>query len=264
MRNSILTKTAGLCCVLAVLSLSCGPKKRVVPSGGSEVRMSGKDRAAVLRHFGERQLQYTTFSGRAKSILTINGKERYDVTANVRILRDKAVWISVTALMGMEVARVLITPDSIKVINRLQAEYVREPFAYLYNFTGSDLGFSSLEQLLVGDVIDRLAGDDLEVWKGAGGYLLRRQVEDSQYAARLDTDYENNYTSIVSPVHGQQLEAFYSDYQPVGENSFPNKMEISVATPHFTLRSEMRYSRVAYDEAVEMPFSVPARFTEVQ
>lgn len=263
MRSNTLIRWAGCCFLLAML-FSCGPKKRVASSGGSEVKVSGAAKTAVVGHVAKQQLYYATFSGRAKSSLTINGKDHYDVTANIRIAHGEAIWISMTALMGIEVARVLVTPDSIKVINRLQSEYVRKPFVYLRNYTGSGLDFSSLERLLVGDVPEEAMADDLAVWKGADGYLLQNQVDDLQYAVRVGVDYQNNYTSITAPARGQQLEAFYADHQVIAGKPFPSRMEFLITAARLTLASEIRYSKVVYDEKVEMPFVVPSRYTEVQ
>jgi len=236
----------------------------MVSTEGSEKEVSGAAKTALMDHVTGQQLHYATFSGRAKSNLTVNGKQRYDVTANIRIVRDEAIWISVTALMGIEVARVFITPDSIKVINRLQSEYIEKPFTYLDNFTGGGLDFSSLERLLVGDVIGEITGDDLEIWQVADGYLLQRQMDDVRYEVGVGADYQNSHTTITAPARNQRLEAFYSDFQTDAGNSFPNQMEISIATPQLTLQSEMRYNRVAYDEKIELPFTVPSRYVEIQ
>lgn len=263
MRSNISIRWLGYSLVLTWLLLACGPKKRTI-SGGNETRISGTAKHMVMDQVARQQLHYTTFNGRAKSNLTINEKDRYDVTANVRIVHDEAIWISVTALMGVEVARVLITPDSIKVINRLTSEYVSEPFAYLRHFTGSGLDFKVLEQLLMGGVIDEIMGDDLEVWQGATGYTLQRQANDLQYVVRVGADYQNRYTSIAAPARGQHLEAYYADYGIAAGNSFPNQLEISIATPQLTLQSAMKYSKVVYNEKIELPFTVPSRYTEVQ
>lgn len=263
MQSSILTKAAGWGLVLVFL-LSCAPKKRIVSPGGSETRVSGTNKTAVLNQIAQQQLHYNTFSGRAKSSLTINEKERYDVTANVRIVRDEAIWVSVTALMGIEIARISITPDSIKIINRLQSEYVKKPIAYLHNFTGSGLDFLSLQQLLLGDAIGQVTGNEVEVWQNPNGYRLQKLSNDSHYVTQFDVDYRNNHTSIAEIVRGQQLEAFYSNYQIVAGNAFPHQVDISIVTPGLTLRSEMRYNRVVYDEKVDMPFSIPSRYSEIQ
>lgn len=256
MRNGTLIRWAG-CCLIGILLLSCSPKKRIVSSGNTETEVSGARKAAVLQRVAQQQLHYTTFSGRAKSNLIINDKERYDVTANVRIVHNEAIWISVTALMGIEVARVFITPDSIKIVNRLRSEYVEKPFAYLRDFAGDALDFSSLEQLLVGNLVNQMSGGDLEVWRGVGGYLLQTHADDLQYAVRVDTNYRNSRTSITAPAYGQLLEVFYSDYQTTVGNSFPNHVEISIVTPRVTLKSDMRYSKVAYNEKIELPFTAP-------
>lgn len=263
MRNSTLTRYAGCCLLLAAL-VSCGPKKRIVSPESSAKEVSRATKTAVMEQVMQQQLHYATFSGRAKSNLTIDGKQRYDATANIRIVHDEAIWISVTAFMGIEAVRVLITPDSIKIINRLQSEYIEKPFAYLHHFTGNGLDFSSLERLLVGDVIEQIMEDDVEVWQRADGYLLQKHTDGLQYAVRVDNDHQNSQTSITTPARSQQLEAFYSDYQTTGGNAFPNQMEISIVTPRLTLQSSMRYSKVVYDENIELPFAIPSRYMEVQ
>ena len=74
------------------------------------------------------QLNFNTFSGKAKTKLDINGSSN-DVTLNIRIQKGQKIWVSVTAIAGIEVARALITPDSILVINKLQGLYLRKPLA---------------------------------------------------------------------------------------------------------------------------------------
>lgn len=262
MRSNISIRAVGWHLVLA-LSLSCAPKKRIL-SDGDEVRISGVAKAAVLEAVDRQQLHYTTFSGRAKSNLTIN-KEQYDVTANVRIARNEAIWISVTALMGVEIARISITPDSIKIVNRLRSEYVEKPFAYLHNFTGNGLDFLSLQQLLQGELIGQATGNSTDVWQYARGYLLKKHMGGLDYAMQLDRQYRNSHTLVIdTTAQGQQLEAFYSNYQTIAGNTFPHQVDILIRAPGLTLRSEMRYSKVAYDEKIEMPFRIPPRYSEIQ
>ena len=262
MRSNTLSKGAVFCVALAV-SLSCVSKKRLAPTGGTEKRVSRTERLTILDRVDQHQLHYATFSGRAKSSIVIN-KDSYDVTANVRIEHSKAIWVSITALMGIEVGRVLITPDSIKIINRLRSEYTRKPFGYLHDFTSDELNFSSLQHLLVGNVIGKENEVDIEVWESDGGYLLRRQLDDLLYTAHLDTNYRMMRTSMDEAGRGQRLDAFYSDYRESAGYVFPHRVKISITALKLNLRSDMNYNRVVYDEAVEMPFSVPSRYKEIQ
>lgn len=262
MRSATLIRGSIFCVILAVL-FSCAPKKRLAPTKGMEKRVSRAERLNILSNIAQHQLHYVTFSGRAKSSIVIN-KDSYDVTANVRIEHSKAIWISITALMGIEVGRVLITPDSIKIINRLQSEYIQKPFEYLHNFTSDELDFSSLQHLLVGNVIGKENEEDTEVFKSDGGYLLRGDSNDLLYVAALDAGYRTMQTSMDESRRGQRLQAFYSDYRKAVGYDFPHHVKISITAQDLDLRSDMNYSRVVYNEEVEMPFSVPSRYKEIQ
>jgi len=249
--------------VLLAVTLSCAPKKRMVSTAGGERRVSRVERMDILDNISQRQLRFSTFSGRAKSSVTIN-KEYYDATANVRIERDKAIWISITALMGIEMGRLLITEDSVKIINRLRSEYTRKPFSYLSDLTGAALDFSTLQQLLVGNAIDQATGSDTEVWAVGDGYVLRSETPGLAYLVQLDTNYRTVRTLMEKQTQHQRMETNYMDYRESSGFTFPHLVSISLTADRLDLRSEMKYSKVSYNDALEMPFNIPPRYTESQ
>ncbi|RYG21494.1 MAG: DUF4292 domain-containing protein, partial [Chitinophagaceae bacterium] len=60
----------------------------------------------------------------------VNGNEN-NVTMLIRIEKDKKIWVSVTAIAGIEVARAVITPDSLLLRDNLNKTYARKPFSYI-------------------------------------------------------------------------------------------------------------------------------------
>ncbi|SKB48437.1 protein of unknown function [Parapedobacter luteus] len=262
MRNNILIKGA-VVLVLFITVLSCAPKKRLVTDGeGNERRLSDTERLDVMNSIIQNEPQFTTFSGRAKSRIVIN-KDNYDVTANVRMERGKAIWISVTALMGIEAGRMLITPDSVQIINRLKAEYLKKPFSYIHHFTNKALDFTNLQQLLAGHIIGQAVEGDTKVWAVDGGHILRGQTNELVYTIHVDAAYRMMSTLLDEAVHNQRLEVRYSAYQESGRMTSPYQLTISAVADGFNLQAEMSYSRVTYDEALAMPFSIPARYKEI-
>ena len=264
MQSNILIRWGGYGLVLWLLVLGCVARKPSAVPEGAGTRVPAAMRRTVINSVEAQRPQYTTFSGRARSNLAINGEKQYNVTANVRIVHGDSIWISVTALMGIEAARVLITPDSVNVINRLNSVYIRQPFSYLHRFTGGRLDFAALEQLLVGDVATPVAERGAGVSQVPAGYLLQRQTDGLHYTVQVDTNYRNLYTLIADSAHGQQLEAHYSGYRQAGGNTFPYQMEMTMTTPESELRAEVDYNRVVYDGKVSLPFRIPPRYTEIQ
>src|SRR5690606_17028532 len=110
------SRTILLVMVSVLVFTTCKTKRKMtIPSHDTPTQITAAN-AASIKTFEMTNLDFHTFSGRAKTKIEM-GKNVHDVTLNVRIERNKAIWLSVTAILGVEVARVLITPDSVKILN---------------------------------------------------------------------------------------------------------------------------------------------------
>lgn len=56
-----------------------------------------------------------------------NGASFNNLKGQMRMRNDSLIWLSVTATVGVEVARMKISTDSVWVINRLDKSYLAEP-----------------------------------------------------------------------------------------------------------------------------------------
>ncbi|MDG1188965.1 MAG: DUF4292 domain-containing protein, partial [Flavobacteriales bacterium] len=85
---------------------------------------------------------------------SIKGKADFDnrslpITAQLRMRKDSVIWMSMSALMGIEAARVHITPDSVKLINRLNATYFVGGIESLSEEYNLPFSFYELQDLLL-------------------------------------------------------------------------------------------------------------------
>ena len=78
-----------------------------------------------------------------------NGMAFDDLSGQLRIRRDSLVWLSVSATMGMEVARVKVSTDSVWVINRLEKTYLTEPLDSVAQHFGMPISLPWIETLLL-------------------------------------------------------------------------------------------------------------------
>lgn len=81
-----------------------------------------------------------------------SNKQNFDNTnVNIRMKKDSLIWISVTGV-GFEVARGLITPDSIVFMDKFHKQYfvfTYEQLSKKYNF---ELNFALLQSVIVGNL----------------------------------------------------------------------------------------------------------------
>lgn len=250
--------------VLLLVVAGCKPRRErgSVPVDGERF-VSRAEAGKIRRETEGARLDYTSFNGRAKSTFKLN-KDIHDVTTHVRIRKDEAIWISVTALLGMEVARVMITPDRVRIINRMQSVYVDQPFDYIHRFASEELDFQSVQDLLTGEVPESLVDGQTRVTAFENGYVFRGGHEDLAYELTLDPAHRASFARLEEGRAGQQLTAMYENRQEYAGRSFPQIFQLAMQAAKLDLQIDMAYNRVAFDEDVEMPFSIPPRFEEVR
>jgi hypothetical protein len=105
--------------------------------------------------------EFTNFSSlfiKANCSFTLDNTSE-DVDLKMRIIRDSLIWIHVDYL-SIDIARMLITPDSIKFINYRQKSYLAEPFDVISKMMNTELDLNLLQSALLGNSAEFFQEDD--------------------------------------------------------------------------------------------------------
>ena len=78
-----------------------------------------------------------------------NGMSFDDLSGQLRMRKDSLVWLSLTATMGIEVARIKVSSDSVWILNRLEKTYLAEPMKNVSEYLGIPLSLTLLQTLLL-------------------------------------------------------------------------------------------------------------------
>lgn len=113
-------------------------------------RLDFKNSKALTKYIKENELKYSWIYAKANVESLIDGKEEsFDI--KVRIKKDSAMLISIQYLLGIEVAKVLITKDSVKMVIYPKKQYFRGDFNYINEILHADLDFDLLQAVLFGN-----------------------------------------------------------------------------------------------------------------
>jgi len=246
---------------MLVLFASCKSKKTAVPkiAPGAKIAAAG----ASIRSFEMNNLDFHTFSGRAKAKLQWND-QAHDATLHVRVRRDQAIWLSVTAILGLEVARLLITPDSIRMLNKFQGEYMAKPFAYIHRYTSPAVDFGALQDLLLANVsANLLRTDNVQVASAEDEFIVVGQKGELAYQYRINAESRPFHFNVEEAGRDQRLETHYADFAKTDGYNFPRSMALDIRAEDLLLKAQLTYSRVTFNEQLDMPFMVPGRYKEI-
>lgn len=134
-----------LCSIAAVLGLlffSCVTERKVIKA---PLKDQGID--YLLNNTDSNTLKYEYFYGK----LYVNYKSKENSSSfsvNLRIKQDSIIWLSITPALGIEAARVVITKDSVKIINRLEKTYMIKDHSYFKDKLKFNLNYSIIQSLL--------------------------------------------------------------------------------------------------------------------
>lgn len=261
MKKNILNRGLLLIILAAAVLSGCKVKKvappapepaAVVPAGEEEIK-------ARLSDIAGSSLTFSTFQGKAKADLSI-GNNRNEVTMNIRIRKDEAIWVSVTALAGLEVARALITPDSLKIINRMENVYIRKPFNYVHEFTNDNIGFGTLQAILMGNAIPGFITDSVSVEFLGEDARLKAEIGSMTGKILVNKDNKVMVTDLADDPAGRALMVKYTDFKAVQQQLFPHTINMSSKANNKNISLNLEFSKVDLDLPADLPFRVPDRF----
>jgi hypothetical protein len=249
-----------ICCLLFLFS--CKAKKPLVIKKvvvDTTTVKTVDTRALKLNAIRTAQTFFNTFSGKARTKLDIDGNSN-DVTLNIRIKRDQKIWVSITAIAGIEVARALITPDSIMLINRLQDVYIRQPFSYVIQYAGSHVNYKTLESLLIGNVIPEVINENSAVQTVNAGTSLTGNLSGLAYKVTLGADLKAGQLNLDDQTAGQSMQVNNSAFIQLVNRVMPSQIDMASIVKSKKILVNLHYVKEDFDQPLDFPFSIPARY----
>lgn len=248
-------------CMTCILLLgACKSKKKIVTKeiGKGEAVLTGSS-TYFIGELRRKQVSFESLSARAKTMLILNDNKQ-DVTLSIRIKDSEAIWISVTAILGIEVARLLITPDSLKMIDRVNSTYIGKPFHELYKFSSSRLSFADLQSILVGNAISPALADSTTVRQTDSTFIFSGKTPEMTFALQTAVDFSTQINQLENPSRHQSLVINYSDYALFKQKNIPQRIKIKSEASAARLFVNMEYDRIEINNPVQMPFNVPDKY----
>mgnify|MGYP000335801962 CR=1 FL=1 len=238
-----------------------GPMPMEEPVSPPLLNADKKELIATLLPLWDRRIDYTTFKGKAKMHYEGSGQKQ-DFTANIRMAKDSVIWIHITAGMGIvNVARILITPDSFQLVNYLEKSVISMPIAEAQSFLPASVDFALLQSLLIGEVLSR-TGQPVDATDFGGTWSLN--IADAEAQQRI------NYNKVDSTMRSQQVilnnNGFagmiqYGNYSLVSSRKFAISRAININSNNELHYLDMNFNNASFDEELEFPFSIPNSYS---
>jgi hypothetical protein len=255
-------------------------KPPVKPPETVNQRLDFKTPKALSNYLKENEFKYNWLTSKfSADVITEDNKQSF--TVSVRAKKDSAMWLSVS-LLGIEGARMLITQDSVRFMDKLNNKYFVGDYQYLSKLLNIDVDFETMQSVLIGNSMEFYDEDEnLKSAKDSTYYLLST-IKKRKLKKALKDNLDNIATKelaqriwlhpLTFKVHKIVINDFpndrtftanYSDFQVVDSNYFPFKANFVIQTQKL-ITLDLDYSKVIHDKPQTMPFNIPAKYERIR
>jgi hypothetical protein len=217
----------------------------------------------MLKGIRKNNIDFNTFSGRMKLAIETENKSHNNLTATIRMKKDSIIWISVSAPIIDEVMRAVITPDSLKLYNRIEKQLYLKRMADAEELLGVPFDFKTLQDLLIGNPV-YLTDSVFGLVKTPS--VISFSCQNAKFVSLFNVfadDYSLQQSKVMdadsSSAVKRSCELTYGDYANVANRKFPTVRRIFVEEKTVT-KAALDFTRYDFDVPLSFPFSTPASY----
>lgn len=236
-----------------------------------------KDHQVLIQQLGDSAFRCEWMKA-GMSVRVEQGEKSTSFNANLRMKSDSIIWISISPALGIEVVRVSLTKDTIRMLDRLNNEYALKDFNYLNNLFDVSVNYQVLQAILTANYFPYMdekklksayVDDPFYILSTLNRRKLKRSLEEKDPNKRIIQDIwmdpgnaKIHRMKIEDNKTQREIEIVYSDYREVESKYFPYKTVIHIRGDK-PVKMEINYSKVSINAPQEFPFSIPAKYTRV-
>lgn len=275
-------------CILIMLffMLSCKTKKQIqqpttviTEDTSGRCRLSFKTAKSLSKHLKENELKYNWLYAKADVEVNIDGED-HKLDIRVKARKDSAIWISIQAVGLIDIAKLLITRDTVKMVVYVKKQYFKGDFNYINQLLNADLDFDLIQAALIGNSAD-FDDDDAKmkpvIDREKCHYLLstERKRKLRRITSGQDSLKRSLQTMRLNPVN---FKIINNDFEDVSTNrSFHAQYDKflasdSVFAPHnvnIEIKAEKKielkisYVRIEINEPQKLTLNIPKNYDPI-
>lgn len=256
---------------LVMLMTACGTAKKATvtnPTGNTTQQTTVQTQTTahydeIIATLGTWQTMQTGGS------LTIDVGSSFSSGVQVRMVRDEAIFISLRPMLGIEVGRLLITADSIYVIDKVHKRYAAEKVSLLT--AGLPITVSTVQDMFLGrpfiigqGTLNQANKEKATLTNDGAVSVLTPNDKYKGYSYVFTFNKSHNITSLNITPASASTSAYQVRYSNVKKTTAGNiahtfRANGTVGKKRLTL--ELNYNNIEWNGSVKIDHSLPSSYS---
>ncbi|MDT8393873.1 MAG: DUF4292 domain-containing protein [Bacteroidales bacterium] len=258
--------------ILLALLFGCSTRRQLMKEPLKEAKS-----IYLMEELAKNELQFDWFSAKF-SIDYIYDKKLTEFKGQIRIRKDSIIWLSFSPALGIEMARIKITNDSVFYMNRISKSYLAGDYRFISNFLKTNIDFNILQSIIIGNDFNFYEKTKFKASVDKHEYKLTtsERYKLKKFMKQDETDVKAFYQDIwLNPDNfkitrvtmkeitaNKKLDAYYSDFGDYEGQLFPYDILFEISADE-TIIVKINYSRIRIDHPYSFPFTIPEKYERI-
>ena len=275
MKTTNIIKIAVL--AMPLILASCGSKKKVVEQQAAEkavktVTTTGAS-MEFLKNVNENVQSSRFFTSKVKFTVEV-GDQNITLTGNLRMKRDDVIRMQLMAFGFVEAARLEFTKDYVLIMDRINKQYIMQPYVQVDFLRNSGINFYTLQALFWNELFQpgkiKVTDDALKNYTTeAGEEDIVISMENSKMSYRWLAEAATARVKMANIMYidkfrgNYQLNWDYEDFKVSNRKYFPMEHNVTFNTPDKEVKLGMVLNYMEADENWETRTEVSSKYRQV-
>lgn len=202
--------------------------------------------------------------------LQINyGGQQLSANGSLHIVRDSAIVVSVQPLLGLELYRLEMDRQEVRLIDKMNKRYCRLSYKEVMQQTGlgieyEDIEAALLQRLFVAGQADTEYLKDIRTIEEGEHYIAGFTEGRLTYRGMIDKNSLRLTENIIGMAEkGDFTTLRYSDMMQIGEVSFPMSIGIAYESAEMSAIAELQLQKVKLNEGADVKMLSVERYSSI-
>jgi hypothetical protein len=221
---------------------------------------------AVLQGMYAHQIDYTTFSAKVKVDYSNQQGHQPNFTAVIHMKKDSIIWIDISGPFGINAFRVIITPDTLRILNELKHTYQARSLSYLKDVAEIPFDFKTIQNLLVGNLVFFDSTSITSYKPGASSTALVSAgdvFKNLLILANGDNRVMHSKLDDVDPTRNRTADLTFDDYVSKGGILFATTRSIGISEKT-QVDIELNFKSFDFNVPLTYPFNIPKKYKKIK
>ena len=257
----------------SLLLWQCRAKKPLIVETPNQELLSKQKADSVVSQVLANNFEFIDLKAKVKTKFKSREKQNITLGTFIKIIKDSVIHATISKAT-FPVVIAVITPDSLKFINKIDQKYFVGDFNFIHGILKTEINFYEIQDLLVGNPVKMskdeshfLIEEESEVYLSSKSKsALKKLKENKEPSAEwlvkywVNELYKTGRTVVENDSAKTAIEITQADYNKVDGQLFPNRTQAQIVTPKDSISIQLNYQRVKINSGVDFEFSIPDHY----